>query len=288
MKNSPLLIVVVFLLISCSKEILQHKLTVLFTPSNGGNVSPPSNSYEKGQSLQMMATPAPEYVFKEWIGDLRGIENPTTLVIDKDKQVTGLFEKRQYPLNLTIEGSGTVNEEVIAVATQAQYPSGTTVRLTPQPLEGWTFSNWTGDLSSSDKQLDLKIDKPLSITATFNKINLTSIKIENPIDTLVISQKHKYKIVGIYSNGASKDISDIVKLSVNSNVTLLENNFIIGAKSGSHSAKISLEKLEIEDQFYVNYFEETLSSITSNLKESNSNVEINVPVVIINFFPTSR
>jgi hypothetical protein len=55
--------------------------------------------------------------------------------VDADKQVTGVFEKRQYPLSLTIEGSGTVKEEVIAIAPQAQYPSGTTVRLTPQPAE---------------------------------------------------------------------------------------------------------------------------------------------------------
>ena len=145
------------LLFSCTKEIIQHKLSVSVSPINGGSVTPPSNSYEKGQSLQMLATPSGEYLFKEWEGDLRGSANPSTLIIDKDKVITGTFEKRQYPLNLTIEGSGTIKEEIIAVATQSQYPSGTTVRLTPQPLEGWAFTGWSGDLTSAATPTNLAL-----------------------------------------------------------------------------------------------------------------------------------
>jgi hypothetical protein len=155
---------------SCTKEIIQHKLSVEVSPLNGGQVTPPSNSYEKGQSLQMLATPAGEYIFKEWKGDLTGTSNPTTLVIDKDKQVTGSFEKRQYPLNLTIEGSGTVKEEIIAVATQSQYPSGTTVRLTPQPSEGWKFSGWSGETISISNILEITISKPISVNLKFEKL----------------------------------------------------------------------------------------------------------------------
>ena len=182
MRFSFLSIISITLLFSCTKEIIQHKLSVSVSPINGGSVTPPSNSYEKGQSLQMLATPTGEYIFKEWKGDLTGTSNPTTLVIDKDKQVTGSFEKRQYPLNLTIEGSGTIKEEVIAVATQSQYPSGTTVRLTPQPVEGWAFSGWSGDFTGETNPLDIKIDKPINLKALFEKKNITKIFIKNPID----------------------------------------------------------------------------------------------------------
>jgi hypothetical protein len=287
MKFSFLSIISMILLFSCTKEIIQHKLSVSVTPINGGSVSPPSNSYEKGQSLQMLATPAGEYVFKEWKGDLSGSINPSTLIIDKDKAITGSFEKRQYPLTLTIDGSGTVKEEIIAVATQALYPSGTTVRLTPQPLEGWAFSGWSGDLTSAANPLDLKIEKAINLKATFSKLNITSIKIDNQLDTLIISQKHKYKVLGIYSNGTSVDISNQVKLTATTNISILDDLGIVGAKSGSGSIKVSFNNLVIEDAVYVNYYEEVLSKVTSYLRESNSNTEINIPVVIINYHPTN-
>jgi hypothetical protein len=163
---------------SCSKEIIQQKLTVDWTPLNGGTVSPPTNAFEKGTVVSMIATPAGEYTFKQWSGSLSGTNNPAPLTIDSDKQVTGVFEKRQYPLTLTIEGSGTVKEEVIAIAPQAQYPSGTTVRLTPQPADKYEFGGWSGELTSSANPLDLKIDKAISLKALFQKIKFPGYKVD--------------------------------------------------------------------------------------------------------------
>jgi hypothetical protein len=165
-------------LFSCSKEIIQQKLTVDWTPLNGGTVSPPTNAFEKGTVVSMIATPAGEYAFKQWSGSLSGNNNPSPITLDADKQVTGIFEKRQYSLSLTIEGSGTVKEEVIAIAPQAQYPSGTIVRLTPQPADKYEFGGWSGDLTSSANPLDLKIDKAISLKALFQKIKFPGYKVD--------------------------------------------------------------------------------------------------------------
>jgi hypothetical protein len=270
---------------SCTKEIIQHKLSVSVSPINGGSVTPPSNSYEKGQSLQMLATPTGEYIFKEWKGDLTGTSNPTTLVIDKDKQVTGSFEKRQYPLILTIEGSGTVKEEIIAVATQSQYPSGTTVRLTPQPLEGWAFTGWSGDLTSTTNPLDLKIDKAITLKATFGKLNITSLKIENPIDTLIISKKYKFIVSCLYSNGTKSDISNLFKITNENKLTTIQNDqTVIGAKSGKENIVISYLNQSIKIPLFINDVENV--EIPAALK-SNGNCNLEVPVLIINYFPTN-
>ncbi len=171
MLNRILVLVCTFIIFSCSKEIIQQKLTVDWTPLNGGSVSPPTNAFEKGTIVSMVATPAGEYIFKQWSGSLSGTNNPTPITMDADKQVTGVFEKRQYPLSLTIEGSGTVKEEVIAIAPQSQYPSGTTVRLTAQPADKFEFGGWSGDLTSTANPLDLKIDKAISLKAIFSKID---------------------------------------------------------------------------------------------------------------------
>ena len=174
MFNRTLLILSFICLISCTKEIIQQKLTVSVTPANGGSVSPPSNSYEKGSNVSLVATPTGEYLFKQWQGSISGTSNPTSITMDADKSVTGVFEKRQYPLTLTIEGSGTVKEEVIAIAPQALYPSGTTVRLTASSNKGAAFSGWTGDITGKDSVLTTVITKPISLIAKFIDLPVVS------------------------------------------------------------------------------------------------------------------
>ena len=178
MFNRSLLILSFIFLISCTKEIIQQKLTVSVTPANGGSVSPPSNSYEKGSNVSLVATPTGEYLFKQWQGSISGTSNPTSITMDADKSVTGVFEKRQYPLTLTVEGSGTVKEEVIGIAGQALYPSGTTVRLTAQPTDKFEFGGWSGDLTSTVNPLDLKIDKAISLKALFQQIKFPGYKVD--------------------------------------------------------------------------------------------------------------
>ncbi len=167
---------VCLVLVACSKEVLTHKLSTEASPMNGGTVTPPGNSYEHGQQVTLSATPAGEYIFKEWKGSLTGMTNPSSLVMDADKQVTGVFEKRQYPLTLTIEGNGTVKEEVIAMASQAQYPSGTTVKLTAMASEGWKFDRWTGDQAGTSNPFNLLITKDISLHADFKPIAFDYLK----------------------------------------------------------------------------------------------------------------
>lgn len=273
--------------LSCTKEIIQQKLSVSVSPINSGSVTPPSNSYEKGQSLQMLATPAGEYIFKEWEGDLRGTSNPSTLVMDTDKVITGKFEKRQYPLNLTIDGSGTVKEEIIAVATQSQYPSGTTVRLTPQPLEGWVFSGWSGDLTSTKNPIDLIINKITTIKATFSKLRPLSILFEPFIEKLSVSNEVKITAnIVLENNSILKNISnfEIAQISGTGKVTIL-NNRIVAAQSGSAVIKFKYENLEKLFTLEISPFEE-IKEIDTYLSAKNPTSKLRVPVVVINYYPT--
>jgi len=170
MRSTLFIAFCLLILSSCTKEIIQFKLSTSYTPANGGTVSPPSNSYEAGTVVPLIANPAGEYLFKEWTGSITGTNSSVSVTMDADKQVTAVFEKRQYPLTLTIEGDGKVKEEVIAIATQAQYPSGTTVKLTAMANAGSKFSEWTGDISSKDSILTTTISKPVAYTAKFSKI----------------------------------------------------------------------------------------------------------------------
>lgn len=53
------------------------------------------------------------------------------------------------------------------MASQAQYPSGTTVKLTAKANLGSTFSEWKGDKTGTDSVLTILISKPFSLVAKF-------------------------------------------------------------------------------------------------------------------------
>ncbi len=270
---------------SCSKEIIQQKLTVDWTPLNGGTVSPPTNAFEKGTVVSMIATPAGEYTFKQWSGSLSGTNNPAPITLDSDKQVTGVFEKRQYPLTLTVEGSGTVKEEVIAIAPQAQYPSGTTVRLTAISGAGNMFSEWKGDIISKDSIITTSITKAISLNAVFvNRPILTDYKTKyTTLNTAILSKSlnlnsfHQESIKVIKLNGKTHLVTSLADLggttydyfrsfeidTTNGQLTENTNTLLGGYKEvGFPKSPFFYEDLngdEIKDLFVVDHGKETPS-----------------------------
>ncbi len=52
---------------------------------------PFSAAFDSGTEIEMAAVPSFWYRFTGWSGDLEGTENPSTLVIDCEKEVTARF-----------------------------------------------------------------------------------------------------------------------------------------------------------------------------------------------------
>ncbi len=285
MKKTLLALAILFLFAACKKDIPQKQLIVNVTPIIGGSVSPSTGTYGMGTSVQILATPSAEYIFKEWTGGYIGNTNPANIIMDADKKVTCVFEKRQYPLSLTIVGSGTVKEEIFKIASAStNYTSGTTVRLTPQPSEGYQFRGWSGDNISSTTPLDLVISKATNLICTFEKMAITSLKIENPLDSLIISKKHKYIVKGVYTDGTTIDLSDSIKItSATKAVNVLSDRNIVGAQSGNVKISITYNNLNVSDDIQINSIE--FIPIDAKLKSSGKG-KLTVPVVIINYLPT--
>lgn len=169
MKLFILLLVVSSLIFSCSKEVIipQYTLSVTSNPIDGGSVSPSSGTFDEGTSVSVTATPSSEYLFSGWTGSVSSNSNPLSLQFDSNKSLTANFEKRTYPLNLTIEGNGTVKEEIVNIANNSTYPSGTNVKLTAQPNDKTIFKEWQGDYSGKDSSIVILINSPKNITAVF-------------------------------------------------------------------------------------------------------------------------
>jgi hypothetical protein len=289
MKKVILALGVLFLFAACKKDVPEKQLIVNVTPEVGGSVTPSTGTYAMGSTVKLTATPSSEYIFKEWTGGFTGTTNPSNIVMDADKTITAVFEKREYPLSLTIVGSGTVKEEIIKIASSAtNYKSGTTIRLTPQPSAGFQFKKWSGDDTTSKSPLDIVVSKPINLTCTFEKMAITSLKVENLLDTLIISKKHKYIIKGVYSNGATIDLSDSIKItSSTSGINILTDRNLIGAQSGNMVISLTYNNLLIKDTAYVSEIENVdLKTLPFLTTPSNTNARIIVPVVVINYYPT--
>ena len=162
-------------ILSCGKEspavtdpVISYTLTV--SSGTGGSVSSPGGSYNQGQSVSITATPDSEYVFVNWSNG--STDNPLSITVNSNQTITANFEKRKYPLTVSITGSGTVSEEIISAGkTTTEYTSGSVIRLTANASDGWSFSSWSGNVSSTQNPIEVSINEAKSVTAAFSEID---------------------------------------------------------------------------------------------------------------------
>ena len=141
-------------------------LTLTITSGVGGSVSSPGGSYTQGKSTSVTATPDPEYVFVNWSNG--STDNPLSVTVDTNQTITANFEKRKYPLTVSITGSGTVSEEIVSAGkSTTEYTSGSVIRLTANPLDEWVFTGWSGSVSSTDNPIELTVNESKTISVTF-------------------------------------------------------------------------------------------------------------------------
>lgn len=152
-----------FSIISCTKDPVIYQLNV--SASEGGTVSPETVSLEDGSTVTISATPNAEYLFTSWSNG--STQNPLTITLASNITLQANFTKKQYELGITKEGEGTINERIINSG--KGYDSGTKVELTAIPTGEWVFSGWSGDVNSTDNPLQITINSPKNIKATFKK-----------------------------------------------------------------------------------------------------------------------
>ena len=173
-----------------------------------------ATDYNSGTIVELTAVPSGEWLFVEWKGDVTGTENPTQITIDKAKNVTAVFVKKQYPLTIEIEGEGTVTEKVIKAGVATDYKSGTIVELTAEPTGDWEFVEWTGDITSTENPVQITIDEAKTVKAIFTNSNLN----------ILTQGKGNVEIVHI-ENG-------LIKLKANADS---DNNYVFKGWSGNYS-----------------------------------------------------
>jgi hypothetical protein len=117
--------------------------------------------------MKLTAIPNSNYLFNGWSGDLSGMKNPDTLMMNANKSVTANFVKAgPFKITVTTIGSGTVALD----PPDSVYYGGTVVTLTATAEAGFKFTGWSGDLTGLTNPLQLMITANRNITATFKAI----------------------------------------------------------------------------------------------------------------------
>lgn len=141
--------------------------TLTTSVSNGTiQLTPDGGSYEEGTVVTVKAVPNAGFAFNGWGGDLSGTENPTTIVMDSDKEISAeILDVIVYTLTTNAE-NGTIE----IYPRYETYTPGAAVVLQATPDEGYLFEEWTGDLSGTENPTSLILDEDKTITALFTPV----------------------------------------------------------------------------------------------------------------------
>jgi uncharacterized repeat protein (TIGR02543 family) len=154
--------------------------TINITIYGNGIVNKDTNKdfYMFGDDVTLIANPDPGWSFAGWSGDASGLENPISLTVTNDMNVSTTFTQDEYTLSVSInpQGQGTVTVSPI----KPFYHYGDVVTLTANAEPGWTFSHWSGDAEGSENPLSVIISGDTAITANFTQIEYTLTTAVNP------------------------------------------------------------------------------------------------------------
>ncbi|MBL7648265.1 MAG: hypothetical protein JNK74_18965 [Candidatus Hydrogenedentes bacterium] len=174
-------------------------LTVNMDPAGAGsvNVTPPNQTDDEPftvafsdaiNSKQTIATAYPNvgWAFKEWTGDHTGTENPATIDVNGEEQVTAVFE--EVELTVDTEGKGVVHIDPPDITPEEEeYPhtekyasadpqDPPKVDLVASPTDAnWGFKEWTGDVEApaDAAAIEVVMDAAKSVTAVFAQVEVT-------------------------------------------------------------------------------------------------------------------
>ena len=266
LKNSfTTLLFILFIVSSCSKDdpvIIQYKLTTAVTPIEGGMVSPSEEIYTIGSEVSLIANPSPDYDFIEWKGGLTGNSNPSSLIMDSDKNVIAVFQKKftaipdenfeQVLIDLNIDSDGVLNGQVLTsdISEVIYLPifesnitdlSGIENFASLRKLDCYNNQLTSLDLSQNTKlkEVDCSNNLLISLNVTQNTALTSLICFNNQLTNLDITQNTALATLGCSNNQlTSLDVSQnkglmqlycnenqLTSLNVNNNPNLMELYF---------------------------------------------------------------
>ena len=200
------------------------------------------------------------------------------------------FKKKTYPLTVNISGNGSVKEEIVSTTKSTNYEVGTTIRLTPIPIADETiFLKWAGDLTGDDSPVEITVDQPKTVTATFEfavyngVVGKWKVKKEKAgtnknfeIDYIIFNSDFTYE-VGLVNDADFNDtalVSGTFDIISNEKIEFYQVIGEIVARGGANNIKLDLVEnkisFELDLTIKVGDFVGTIKQTVDNAsKDSN-------------------
>ena len=151
----------------------QYTLTVNVDPAGTGTVTKTPNkaTYNFGEQVTLAAAPtAGGYNFAGWTGDATGTQNPLVVTMDGNKNITAPFAQS---FTVTLTADPTAGGSVNVNPSKPTYQPGEQITITATPNSGYTFTGWTGDLTSNSTIETLTVNSNLNIVGHFGQAQYT-------------------------------------------------------------------------------------------------------------------
>lgn len=138
------------------------------TVSSNGNgtvtANPSGTSFDSGVVVKLSAKATTGQRFAGWSGAVTGTKDTISVTMNANKNITATFS--QFPkYNLTI---GYPNGGSLVVTPNGtSFDSGTVVGIKATPYNGFSFVNWTGDLSGKSDSATLVMTTNKNLSAEF-------------------------------------------------------------------------------------------------------------------------
>jgi uncharacterized repeat protein (TIGR02543 family) len=124
-----------------------------------------------GSTVTLEAVPDAAYRFAGWSGDITGDQNPTTILVDSEKEITAQFVSipGQHCLSITANDSGIILVDGVEYRPpfSVACDDGATVTLEARPREGHVFVCWSGDITGDENPTAILVDSEKAITVQF-------------------------------------------------------------------------------------------------------------------------
>ncbi|MCX7726664.1 MAG: carbohydrate binding domain-containing protein [Chitinispirillaceae bacterium] len=256
-----------------------YTLTVNVSGNGKVTINPEKTSYDSGTTVTLTAQPNSGYKLKSWSGDVTGTNTTVTITMNSNKSVTATFvdinAKPTYTLTIVTKGSGIVEVD----PDQREFDSGKVVTLIASPVVNYTFNGWSGDTSTTERIIEVIMNKNKSFTASFSGPDLS---IENLIKNGDFSKEQENWTFGAWNNAkATGTVSEgAFKISVqqggseNWHIQLLQAGikltkdvkYVLTFTAWAQSATSMTVSIEMNADPYTPYMTEKNVSLTTEKK----------------------
>jgi len=153
------------------ERLYELNVTIVGEGSVTEEVIQSKSEHTFGTLIRLTPTPSTGWNFAGWSGDIDSAEEIIEVTINGETNITVTFERIDYPLTITIEGEGEVDQEVISSPKTTDYPFETVVRLVSKPEDGWVFFKWDGDLDGNENPETIEVDEGKDVISVFKSID---------------------------------------------------------------------------------------------------------------------